>query len=163
MIHLRLIVLLILGGFSNSCDADGGLVFVDRTIDIQTDYSKFESGIFTLVNRYRRKNGLDTLSVSGIVSAQAKKHTDYMVSRGKLSHDNFYFRDMNLTSILGAESVGENVGCGYSYADGIFTAWVESVGHKKVMLNNKYTHFGISAKKDGNGVIYVTNIFIKKP
>ena len=92
----------------------------------------------------------------------ADGHTNYMIGAGIISHDNFAERAQTLMSEAGAKTVGENVGYGYSTAAGVVNAWIASDGHRKIMENPDYTHFGISTDSNAENRNYFTNIFIKK-
>ena len=61
----------------------------------------------------------------------------------------------------GAERVSENVAYGYSSAQGVVNAWMNSQGHRE-NLEGDYTDFDISAEQNNEGRWYFTNIFIKK-
>ena len=97
-----------------------------------------------------------------IVSVVADNHTNYMVETGKISHDNFDNRSQYLINNANAKSVGENVAFGYSSAEGVFSGWLKSESHKRVIENPYYTHFGISVELNAEGRNYFTQIFIKK-
>ena len=97
-----------------------------------------------------------------IISGVADGHTDYMVKKGVVNHDNFNFRTETLTNKAGATSVGENVAFGFSSAQGVLNGWLNSEEHKKIIENENYTHFGISTESNSEGRNYFTQIFISK-
>ncbi|MFZ3273609.1 MAG: CAP domain-containing protein, partial [Lutibacter sp.] len=89
-------------------------------------------------------------------------HTDYMIEVGAISHDNFAERAQILMEQAGAKTVGENVAYGFSTAEGVVNGWLNSEGHRKIIENPDYTHFGISTDSNTENRNYFTNIFIKK-
>ena len=120
-----------------------------------------EVEILELINDHRISLGLNLLKDMSTIKAQAFSHTDYMVDKNAVSHDNFYQRKQNLESRIGAVKVGENVAYAYSSAESVVNAWLRSDGHRNV-IEGDYTDFDISAEKDINGKWYFTNIFVKK-
>lgn len=120
-----------------------------------------ENEILNLINEYRVDNGLSVLQQLNVIKSQTHNHTNYMVSKSAVSHDNFYQRKEYLTTNADAKSVAENVAYGYTTAISVVNAWLNSDGHKK-NIEGDYNYFEVSAEKDVNGKWYYTNIFIKK-
>jgi uncharacterized protein YkwD len=85
-----------------------------------------------------------------------------MIEAGIISHDNFAQRAETLMTEAGAKTVGENVAYGFSTAEGVVKGWLNSDGHRKIIENPDYTHFGISMEISTDNRNYFTNIFIKK-
>jgi uncharacterized protein YkwD len=85
-----------------------------------------------------------------------------MIEVGQISHDNFAERAQTLMTEAGAKTVGENVAYGFSTAEGVVKGWLNSDGHRKIIENPDYTHFGISMETSSDSRNYFTNIFIKK-
>lgn len=120
-----------------------------------------EIEIMELINAYRIEVGLLTLNNNTVIKGQAYQHTEYMVTNNNLSHDNFYTRKAFLINSLGAHTVSENVAYGFSNAQSVVNAWLNSNNHKE-NIEGDFTDFEISAEKDSEGKWYFTNIFIKK-
>ena len=57
--------------------------------------------------------------------------------------------------------MSENVAYGFTNAESVVNAWLNSEGHRHV-IEGDFTNFDISAEKDEEGKWYFTNIFIKK-
>ena len=130
--------------------------------DVALSYEAIELEVLDLVNNYRNEIGLPTLSLLNLVSKEAESHSIYMVKQGLLSHDNFDVRTKNLIDKTDAISIAENVGFGYNTAETLFESWLNSPSHSKNFEAKRYTHIGISAKKNSNGIYYVTQIFIER-
>jgi len=113
------------------------------------------------INAYRISKGLTPLLNYDLIKGQAYAHTDYMISDGEVSHDNFFQRKNYLVSNAGAVKVSENIAYGFTNAEALVNAWIKSSGHK-ANIEGDYTHFEMSAEKNENGKWYYTNIFIKK-
>lgn len=143
---------------------DDGVYFNENSevTNAKVTYSDIESEIVSLVNAHRTSMGLSTLNTLNIISGVADGHTDYMIEAGIISHDNFTQRAQTLMDEAGAKSVGENVAYGFITAEGVVKGWLNSDGHRKVIENPDYTHFGISMGTNTENRNYFTNIFIKK-
>lgn len=160
---LQFVLLIMVGVLMLSCSSDDNELTVSETTIIEVvEYSSTELQILDLVNKHRTSKGLKTLEDLGIISSVAKSHSQYMKATGSVNHDNFGERQEVLRSKASAQIVGENVGYGYSTAKGVVQAWLESEGHKKIIENEYYTHFGVSIEKDSKGRNYFTQIFIKR-
>jgi uncharacterized protein YkwD len=120
-----------------------------------------EIEILEIINDYRITNGMNALSNNGTVKAVAYTHTDYMVEVSNVSHDNFYVRKQSLQQNENAQIVSENVAYGYTSANSVVNAWLNSPSHKSTIEGN-FTDFDISAEQDEDGNWYFTNIFIKR-
>ncbi len=125
------------------------------------DTKVIEIEIMELINDHRISVGLSPLNFMEQIKAEAFSHTDYMIDKSEVSHDNFYVRRANLMNSADAVSVGENVAYGFSYAPSLVNAWLNSEGHRAV-IEGDYTNFDLSAEQDTEGRWYYTNIFIKK-
>lgn len=150
-----------------SCSKDEGVEPVETTnltIDLnlanETDW-QMANQIHQLVNDHRASMGLPALKKDQqYASAYAVDHTQYMIEKEKISHDNFGERSKGMKE-RGASSVGENVAYGYSTAEALVEAWINSPSHKQVMEGN-YTHAGFGVIQDTQGRYYYTQLFYRK-
>lgn len=125
---------------------------IAKTIEIE---------ILELINQHRIEMGLNPLHNLNIIKSVAFTHTDYMVEVNEVNHNNFYQRKNSLIQNAGAITVSENVAYGFSSAQAVVNAWINSDSHRANIEGN-YTDFDISAEQNGEGRWYYTNIFIKK-
>lgn len=125
-------------------------------------YSEIELKVLELINNHRKNTGLSALIKLDLISELADTHSNYMVKTGILSHDNFRDRALKLISKANATSVGENVAYGPKTAQDVVNGWLGSSGHKGVIEDSKFTHFGVSVETDSSGKNYYTQIFIAK-
>ncbi|MDF1517087.1 MAG: CAP domain-containing protein [Lutibacter sp.] len=161
----KLFALVLLTTILLSCAKEEDGVYFNENSEVanaKVAYSSIESEIVSLVNAHRTSLGLNALNTLNIVSGVADGHTDYMIEVGQVSHDNFAQRAQTLMNEAGAKTVGENVAYGFSTAEGVVKGWLNSDGHKKIIENPDYTHFGISMETNADNRNYFTNIFIKK-
>ena len=117
--------------------------------------------IAELINAYRISKGLTNFNILNEASKEAISHNQYMVNQGAPSHDYFYVRSQNLKKTVNAIAVSENVGYGFSTAQSLVNAWLNSEEHRENIENPEFTDIGISTKQDAEGKNYFTNIFVK--
>ncbi len=127
--------------------------------EVQNDLA-IEHDLLMVVNDYRASLGYSTLQFSAVAYEYANKHTDYMVAKGVLNHDNFTSRASGISTEVNAESVAENVAKDYTSANEAFKGWLNSSAHKKTMEGD-FTHTAVSVKKDTHGTFYYTQLFFK--
>ena len=83
-----------------------------------------------------------------------------MIGISKLNHDNFAVRARALKD-RGAVSVGENVAWGYTSAENVVAAWLNSPSHRSTIEGN-YTHSGFGVIMNDRGNYYYTQLFYRK-
>lgn len=121
---------------------------------------ELEDELLDIVNHYRGNLGYTTLKFSSIAYQYANEHTDYMIARGDLSHDNFSARASSISSQVDAEFVAENVAKDYTTAIQAFENWLSSSNHRKT-IEGEFTHTAVSVKKDTKGHFYFTQLFYR--
>ncbi|WP_299520812.1 CAP domain-containing protein [Winogradskyella sp.] len=122
---------------------------------------QIEIEIMELINAHRISKGLSVLNDHNTVKAVAFTHTDYMIEVDNVSHDNFFQRKESLQINANANVVSENVAYGFSSAESVVNAWLNSPSHKD-NIEGDFTDFDISAEKNSEGRWFFTNIFIKR-
>ena len=120
-----------------------------------------EQEVLNVVNDYRVSLGLNKLEFSEIAYKYANKHTDYMIAKGGLSHDNFSARASSINSEISVKMVAENVAKEYDTAMEAFEGWYKSTNHKKTM-EGEFTHTAVSVKKNAQGDFYYTQLFYQE-
>jgi len=139
-----------------SCSKDEASEAIEKSESLS-----IEEEIFQLVNAHRSTLGKDALSEDNLANELAEGHTDFMIEKGEISHDNFEDRAEVLIDEANAKSVGENVAAKQRSADAVMEAWLNSEGHRKNIEGN-FTHIGISAIKNDAGQYYFTQLFLRK-
>jgi len=96
-------------------------------------------------------------------SVEAAKHSTAMASKKSgFGHAGFQIRVTNITRQIGPVSAAaENVAYGNLTAQQVVDGWINSPGHKKNIEGN-YTLSGIGVAKNDKGVIFFTQIFLRK-
>ena len=124
------------------------------------DPEAMESELVNLVNEHRASIGATVLQNSPSSYVHAKDHNNYMISKNKLSHDNFETRASEIASEIDAVKVSENVARYYSTAEKTLEGWLNSSSHKTT-LEGDFTHTTLSVQVDKEGRPYFTQIFMK--
>jgi uncharacterized protein YkwD len=124
-----------------------------------------DESILHYINDHRRSKGQGTLQMSNVASAQAYQHSKNMAT-GKtgFGHDGFEQRVQAIKQAMGVtymSASAENVAYGQLSAEAVVKGWLNSPPHKKNIEGN-YTLTGIGLYKDRKGVIYFTEIFLRK-
>ncbi|MDP3352626.1 MAG: CAP domain-containing protein [Flavobacteriaceae bacterium] len=135
---------------------------IDPVAIEEIHFNSLESEILYLVNSHRESIGLNKVSGLNHPYTEATNHTNYMINKGIISHDNFEFRKANLMIKSSAKIILENVAMGYPTAESTMTSWLNSSNHRLVIENPYVQYMGISAQKDAQGRNYYTQIFIGK-
>lgn len=152
-----LIVLLSFSCSSNSIEDE----VAEITSSFVPETKTIEIEILELINQHRINIGLPTLEDMSRIKAEAYTHTDYMIENEDVSHANFFRRKTNLENSVGAVRVSENLAFGYTTAESVVNAWLNSEGHRE-NIEGEFTASDISAEQDEEGKWYYTNIFVKK-
>jgi len=125
--------------------------------------------IFRGVNRAREKNGLQPLKENPQLQRVARRHSEDMATRHFAGHRNPDGWDV--VDRLRAEgidefiAVGENIFTGKAVGDPAPVAvreWLKSAGHRKNLLNPRYTEGGIGIAGGGTDTIYITQVFLER-
>lgn len=156
-IRLHNIVLLIILFVTNSCSKEP----LERSNPITiANSTQVEQELLGIVNNHRISLGYNSLSFSSVAYEYANSHTDYMITKGSISHDNFSARASNIAAEVNALEVSENVAKDYASAVEAFQNWISSSAHRKSIEGN-FTHTAVSVKKDTNGNFYFTQLFYR--
>lgn len=150
----------------NACSADSAEAGLETTTPTETlvanyTYNDTEIETMRLLNEYRLSIGLNSLERINHISYKCEEHNKYMIQNNVVDHNDFVARSTNITNVLGAKRVGENVAYNYKTPEAAVRAWIDSPGHKENIVGD-YTHFGLSVTTDpATGKKYYTNIFVK--
>lgn len=147
-------LLLFLGSCTSDSLEETPVLEAENVITIEQD-------LLDIVNEHRLTLDTNTLEFSDVAYKYANIHTDYMIAKGSISHDNFSSRATNINSEVSVEMVAENVAKDYQTAKDAFQGWYTSSTHKKTMEGD-FTHTAISVKKDKQGYYYFTQLFYKQ-
>jgi uncharacterized protein YkwD len=123
-------------------------------------YTADEIEIVRLINDYRVANGLDPVLVSDVLSDSAEKHSHDMAKYHFWGHVTVASDWFTPGSIPSQRMVacgyppnhwtGENISGGWDTPESMLTAWKQSEGHNKNMLDPKWTVVGIGLVVDSS-------------
>ncbi len=133
---------------------------VDEGDNGNIDNLSFEEQVAVLVNEQRAANGLAPLTLNASLSNAARAKSQDMHDNNYFSHTSpSYGSPFEMLTAFGISyrSAGENIAMGYSTPEAVMSAWMNSEGHRKNILNPSYTQIGVGYVADGN---YWTQEFI---
>jgi uncharacterized protein YkwD len=108
--------------------------------------SSQERQVLDLTNAARRNQGCGPLSLDDSLVKAAGSHASDMVRRHYMDHTNPDGQDpgdrMAAAGWHGS-GWGENIAAGYDSAQRVFSAWMNSDGHRSNILNCRFTKIGI--------------------
>ena len=122
--------------------------------------TQYANEVVRLVNEQRAQNGLKALTVDINVQKAAQvraKEQQQLFSHTRPNGTNcFTALKENGVSYRGA---GENIAMGQRSPEQVMNGWMNSEGHRKNILNAKFTNIGVGVHKDSNGKYYWTQMF----
>ncbi len=129
-----------------------------------------ESNIVRFTNKYRENAKLQPLKISPALTFLARNQNDHMCANGTLSHESKLFPEgwrkfSDRMQAVGVRSGGENIA--YStigkdseqWADFIVKGWMESLEHRKNILNARFNFLGVAVRGCGAKIAYATQVF----
>ena len=127
------------------------------------DTKGMEKDILYYINQYRSSIGLPALQIISAATDQATQHSMDMANRATpFGHEGFDERIDNITRKIGfVHASAENVAYGKLTAKEVVDLWLNSPGHKKNIEGN-YSLTGIGVAKDADGLVFYTQIFLRK-
>lgn len=138
------------------------------TSETETEAESFNADKLTRdilyhVNVYRQKKGLAALKTLSIADDQATVHSRNMaLKKTAFSHNGFEERIAIISKSAGTmTAAAENVAYGNLTASAVVKGWINSPGHRKNIEGN-YTLTGIGVYRDRKGVVFFTQLFMRK-
>ncbi len=106
-----------------------------------------EARFLTLINNYRTNRSLSALKISPKLTTAARWMSADMGANRYFSHTDSKGRTSSQRMVAFGYTYntykGENIAAGYSTADAVFKAWLNSPTHLKVIQNPNYRAIGI--------------------
>jgi uncharacterized protein YkwD len=106
--------------------------------------SQYENDVVAKVNAERRSRGLRPLKVSEKLMTVARGWSGVQARQRRMYHSH--------------NGYGENVAYGQRDPNEVMTAWMNSPGHRRNILNPNYSEIGVGAVQTGRS-IYWTQTF----
>ncbi|CAN7443455.1 CAP domain-containing protein [Rossellomorea sp. LjRoot5] len=119
-----------------------------------------EQQIFDITNVIRHQFGEDTLKWDEETAQIARGHSKEMFEKNYFSHDSPTIGDLSQRLEQGGvrfKTAGENIASQYTDAPEAVHGWLNSEGHRKILLEQDFTHLGVGVYKR-----FYTQNFIEK-
>jgi uncharacterized protein YkwD len=105
----------------------------------------------SIINGYRAANGLPPLAQDGQLEQAALQQAGYMAGAGRMEHTTGWGKDfasrVRKNDITGAAA--ENIAEGRMDLSRLFSMWMKSPPHRRNMLDERFTRFGLAYVRDG--------------
>jgi uncharacterized YkwD family protein len=127
------------------------------------DFSAYQQEVLNIVNKERAAKGLSALKFNAELSKVATTKSQDMIDKGYFAHNSpTYGSPFDMMKQFGItyKTAGENIAMGQKTPQEVMTAWMNSEGHRKNILNSSFTEIGIGIAKDKSGRLYWTQMFI---
>ncbi|AFY49337.1 Cysteine-rich secretory protein family [Nostoc sp. PCC 7524] len=123
--------------------------------------ASIEQSVFDQINQYRASQNLPALTRNSAIDEQARIHSENMAS-GKVPFSHQGFNERVKASGVAHKSASENVAYNQDRdpATRAVQSWLNSSGHlRNIKGNSNITGIGVAV--NGQGVVYLTQIFMK--
>jgi len=156
-------------GLGTATSNDGWVVFVAILIDdikIPTDLRSLERQTLEGINEIRVARGLDPLHYHERLTVAARHYSSKMARFNFFSHtglDGSTLESRAKYHGLKFRLIAENLHSSRGHDDPVAVAlkgWMKSKGHRKSILDGRYTHTGIGVALDQDGRAVFTQLFM---
>ncbi|MGL5436759.1 MAG: CAP domain-containing protein [Lachnospiraceae bacterium] len=135
----------------------------EDTKDEDTDTSEqlsYAEEVVRLVNQERTKNGLKPVTmVTNVQAAAQVRAKEIQTSFSHTRPDGRSYSTALQEQNVSNKGSGENIAWGQKSPEHVMSAWMNSDGHRKNILNSNYTTIGVGYYQGANGVNYWTQLF----
>lgn len=111
-----------------------------------------ESAVVSLVNEIRAQYGLSALTLDENLCRYARVKSQDMQQKGYFSHESPTYGspfDMMRAFGISYSYAGENIAMGYSSAQSVVDAWMNSASHRANILSANFTSIGVGYVANG--------------
>lgn len=116
--------------------------------------------VVELVNRERRKAGLNSLTIdTKIESAALIRAKEIQVSFSHTRPNGSSFSTVLTENGINYRGSGENIAWGQRSPEEVMNGWMNSPGHRANILNSRFTKIGVGYYVGSNGRKYWTQLF----
>jgi len=125
--------------------------------------TKVERLIFAYTNEERKERGLSALDYREDVAKAAREHSGDMAEKGEIYHGDIQSR-YSCPRGFGENTAWKDtvITTNEELARGIVTGWMNSPGHRKNILRERYGSIGVGVYKTREDVVYATQGFCSK-
>ena len=123
-----------------------------------------ETEVIRLVNVERAKAGRPALTENSELNRLARLKSKDFINNNYFSHTSPTYGtpfDMFKANGVKFTAAAENIANGQRTAAEAMNSWMNSSGHRSIILSPAYNQIGVGVAKDKNGNLYWTQMFIK--
>lgn len=124
---------------------------VTTTVVADSSDKDFEGDTLRLINEERKRQGLETLAYSSELAKAAETRAKEQSDMGQLSHER---PDGSNWDTVSDKAMAENLAAGQASPQSTVTAWLNSSGHRKNMLNPDYKTAGVGCYYNSKTNVY---------
>ncbi len=120
--------------------------------------------ILDLINKARKENNLNLLTLDSALTKVAQTKANDMVENDYFAHNSPIYGspfEMMQSMAISYQSAGENIAGNPSIEDGV-NSWINSQTHSKNILSTKYNYIGIGVEKSNTYGYIIVAMFIEK-
>lgn len=118
----------------------------------KADAASLQSEAARYLNAYRAKKRLGPLSSEPRLIKAAEAQCSIMIRNGRIGHQfgpGTRFMERLAAAGIPPRAAGENVAMGQPDVGAVMDAWMKSRGHRRNILDPKFTHFGLGLRMSG--------------
>jgi len=124
----------------------GGAIPSPTEVPQTLQHTPIETEVAALINTERAAHGLSPLGTNGKLIAAARGHSQDMADQCFFSHvgsDGSTLTTRLLDQGYVYRCCGEIIAAGFSDAQSVVSAWMNSSGHRAIILGDNYTELGV--------------------
>jgi uncharacterized protein YkwD len=141
--------------------AAGATLLTQPTAAHAVTISSWEQAVVNATNKVRAQHGCPALHTDGRLQAATYRHSNDMASHNFFSHtgsDKSTFAGRDKAAGY-SWPMAENIAYGYTDANKLVAAWMNSTAHRTNILNCKARAVGVGTAKNAKGTLYITQNF----
>ena len=172
MQRMKRIAILILALALTSVLATGQAMAAERRARaylpaVQRQPPSYAAQVVALVNQERAAPGIPALTAHACLTAAAQAHTVDMATTGNISHtgsDGSSAGDRIRRAGYQPSTWGECIAAGYPTPADVVAGWMNSSGHRDILLSRSYVHIGVGyVRADGPGPTHYWTVNVASP
>jgi uncharacterized protein YkwD len=106
------------------------------------------------INATRKRFGAGPLGYSRTLEGQARTQARLMAAKGVMSHSLGGSLHDRTVAVGYDGATGENLGEGQRTLEAVIGGWLNSPSHRSILLNKRFTEFGLAAATSSKGRPY---------
>ena len=156
-------------GVATATAEDGWVIFVAIMIDdlaLEQDLKELERRVIEGVNEIRRERGIPELRPHETLARAARMHSEQMAKFDFFSHTGLEGTgpDQRVQRVgIQYRAVAENIYANQGANDPVdfaIQSWWNSDGHRKNMIDRRFSHTAVGIALTEDGMYYVTQLFL---